>query len=131
MTSSFKNLDYKELHVLQRVFLEAKFNRYACDEDLQASETVNSLFKEIIDELVARSIEQWGPSERERMDNWLRLTEERAEWATAILRVKSHSRWRVYSTEEKEAYVRLLLDPFVLCGEGKTLFFELCEHQHR
>jgi hypothetical protein len=131
MSNRFQNLDYKELHTLQRVFLEAKFNRYADDEDLQASETVNSLFKEVIDALVVRSLERWGAVERERMDKWLQLTEDRDEWKAALTRIRSHSRWRIYDTGEKEAYVHLILSPFVVVGEDRILFFEQCEHLHR
>jgi hypothetical protein len=131
MTNIFFQFNYVELLALQRVFREAKFNQLPDDDEISTSPIVAAMFVQIVDALSHKAVERFGESERENWDKWLLISDDRDEWRNALARVKSHSRWRVYSLNEKEEYVANLLAPFKMSVEVKAAFFEQCEHLHR
>jgi hypothetical protein len=131
MNSRFEQFDYSELLALQRVFHEAKFARFSEDDEIFQSPIVASLFGELVKCLSTKSALRFGAQERIAWENWLLISEQRDEWKAMLSRVKAHSRWRNYSTEQKREYIALLASPLDFSDEDRALFMQQCDALHR
>ena len=117
MNNAFVVEELGELLALQRVFREAKFCTEPDDVEVSDSPVVASLFDRLIVTLIASDVERNGQDARKRWEKWLAIDDSRDEWAAAIRRACANSRWTKFSANERNEYVRLLLNPFTTSPE--------------
>lgn len=114
MNKEFIVAEWRELLALQRVFREAKFCIEPDDVEISDSPLVADMFKRLMDVLISREHDTDTEDATSRWEEWLKIDSSRDEWAAAIKRARSDSRWLAFSQSERVAYVQLLLSPFQL-----------------
>jgi len=117
--------ELSELRAMQRVFREAKFCIEADDDEISESPVVASLFRRLMVSLIEAEVITSGESARKSWEAWLSMDDpNRDEWSAALRRARKQSKWEGLTLDEKRAYAKLLLSPFLLSDRMTQLFLE-------
>ncbi|MFI4954841.1 MAG: hypothetical protein ACHP9Y_02900 [Gammaproteobacteria bacterium] len=129
VSKDFEVSSLSELLVMHRIFREAKFCLEPDDTEISASPIVAKLYLRLMDALISSDAALNGESAQQRWNEWLTISESRAEWRVAIGRAKMEQEWSKWSYQEKSDYVSDLLSPFIITKENIDHFIEVV-NQH-
>lgn len=119
--------DYYELLALHRALMEAKFTECPNDPVIAGSPLVADIMSQVVTVLKQKEIERGHLDKVESWDKFLEIDSTRREWRVAVVRAQESDRWLDWSLEEKRAFSRVLLSPFVVDDTMLKLFMQEVE----